>query len=140
MLRIISALILKQKHTSPMALTLFPKNGSAHPSPRCFVRARNNPVHCAPVVPHRDRSHGPLPPHSVVISRMDMVVEEIQQLIRFGFFELRETCDETVVHIQGFQARDRVGADCWVVSINGSAVGSNTPEVEDCIVWKFTCQ
>jgi hypothetical protein len=96
-------------------------------------------VHCAPIIPHSNRANGPLPPHRVVVCRMDMVVEEIKQLVRFGFLQFRKTGDEAIVHIKGFEASDRVSADSWVMSVDRSAVRRNSPEVKDCVIWKTWC-
>lgn len=38
-------------------------------------------MNCTPIIPHRHASHRPLPPYEMIIRRMYVVVEELQQVI-----------------------------------------------------------
>jgi hypothetical protein len=70
----------------------------------------------------------------MVVGRMDVIVEELEQFIGFSLLEFRKSSDETVVHIEGFEPSNGVGTHCWVMSIYGSTVGRSSPEVKDCVV------
>ena len=108
-------------------LTFLSENGSAHTSPWFFVSTWDDPVQGAPIIPHSNGANSPFPPHSMIVGGMDVAVEEVEQLVGFGLFELSKTRDEAIVHVESFEASDRMGPHCWMMSIYRSAVGRNTP-------------
>lgn len=78
-------------------LTLLAKDGSPYASPDSPVEAGDDPVQCAPgqsgqlevavvrkgadspIVPHGDTANRPLPSDSMVIRRVQMVLEKLHQ-------------------------------------------------------------
>lgn len=62
------------------------------------------------IVPKGDTPNGPLPAHVVVVGAVDVVLEELQELVGFGFLELGEAGHEAGVDVEGFEACDGVGA------------------------------
>lgn len=65
----------------------------------------------------------------MVVRRVDVVREEIEQLIRLGLLELCKSSDESHIDIERLQAGDGMRPDCRVVRIDRGSVGTNAPEV-----------
>ena len=123
-----------QQCTQSKPLTVFSKNSAADTPSRLLVRAWNNYVHRTPVIPHGNRANRPLSSHRMIISRVDMIMEELEQFVRLCLFELRKPGDEAVVHVETFEFSDRMCANCWVMRINRSTVGRDFPKLNECII------
>jgi hypothetical protein len=62
-------------------LTFLPENSRPNPSSGLLVRARNDAVYYAAVVPHRSRTDSPFPTDVVIVSGVDVEGKEVKQLI-----------------------------------------------------------
>jgi hypothetical protein len=63
------------------SLTLLAKDSSPDALPRSLVGPRDNSVYDTAVIPHGNAANIPLPPDVVVVSRVNVVGEEVQQLV-----------------------------------------------------------
>lgn len=120
----------------PRVLTLLSEDSGTNPFSRLFVSAWNNSVHSAPVIPHGNRANLPLPSNRVIVSRMNMIMKELEQLVGLCLFELCKSSDEAIVHVESLESSDRMRADCWMMRINRSTVGRSSPKINNCIVYK----
>lgn len=88
----------------------------------------------APIIPEGHAAHLPLPAHGVVVGRVDVIGEEIEELVGLDLLQLGEPRHESRVDVQRFEARDGMGPDGRVVGVDGGSVGSHAPEVDDRVV------
>lgn len=138
------------------ALTLLSKYSRSYASPRPLIRPRNHSVEDAPIVPHGYGANSPFPTNVVVVRRVDMIGEEIQQFVhgvsaimsvcfqckkltRFLFLQLRKPCYETSIHIQRLQTSNRVSANRRVMRINWWTIRTCSPKIQNGVVLQPGC-
>lgn len=88
------------------------------------------------VVPQRNTPHLPLESYIMVIRRMDVIVQEVQNLIAFIFLQLGEARDKAGVDVQCPEASDWMSPNSGVVGVDWGTVGRHLPKVEDSVVLK----
>lgn len=70
----------------------------------------------------------------MVVTRVDMVCEEIKNLIRLGLFELSEPRNKAWIDIECLQPSHRVGSHRRVVGVDRCSICLCLPEIEDSVI------
>ena len=139
-----------------LLVTLLSKHSSSNSSAGSIIVSRNDTMNSTPliyrsapisltampehwylrthIIPHSHRTNSPLPPHRMVICRMDMKPEKLEQFIRLLFLEFWEGSHKSIIYIQGFESRDWMGTDGWMMGVDRWPVGTDLPRIEDCVV------
>ena len=75
----------------------------------------------------------------MVVRRVDVIDEKVEQLVRFDLFELGKPSYEADIHIERLEPCYRVRPHSWMVRINRSPTWSLTPIIDDGVILQTRC-